>query len=491
MARICVTLAEEDTAALIDRMVDLDAHADLFEVRGDLVRELDLLTLLRARGKPLLFTCRARSEGGKAADADPARREQLLEAVKRGFDYVDVEHRAALLEVVAGKAGKGLVVSFHDLEGTPGNLDRLYEDMAARGADVVKIVVTPKTFADVARLVEFAARRSAAPGAPVVALAMGPMGVATRILAGRFGAPFTYASAAPGAEAAPGQIPAAVMDQLYRVRRLSARTKVYGIVGSDVGRSLSPQIHNRAFAACGLDAVYVPLSTDDLASLLSARRALGLAGFSVTRPYKVEILGRLDAIDDEAAAAGSVNTVVAEGDRLRGFSTDGVGVVAPLEKQLALEGAAVLVLGAGGAARAAAHALRKEGAAVTLLARDPEKAAEAARAIGCDYGPLGSAGERSFDAAVNATPLGGGSLQDETPLPASAWRAGAVAFDMVYDPLETRFLREAKASGARTVGGLEMLLHQAVGQFEAWTGMSAPLEVMRQALDEAVAGGRA
>ena len=168
MTQICVTLADESTAALIDRMVDTDAHADLFEVRGDLVRDLDLLTLLRARSKPLLFTCRAVSEGGKAKDAHPERKEMLLEAVKRGFEYVDVEHRVPILEVVAGKAGKGLVVSFHDLEGTPDDLDGLYADMCARGADVVKIVVTPRTFADVARLLEFAARRAAAKGTPLV-----------------------------------------------------------------------------------------------------------------------------------------------------------------------------------------------------------------------------------------------------------------------------------------------------------------------------------
>ena len=199
------------------------------------------------------------------------------------------------------------------------------------------------------------------------------------------------------------------MDELYRVRRISERTKVYGIVGRDVSRSLSPQMHNRAFAACGLDAVYLPLQTDSLESLLGARRTLGLAGLSVTRPYKMEIVPHLQSVDEEAALAGSVNTVVVEGDRLRGFSTDGIGVVGPLEQHLPLEGASVLVLGAGGAARAAAFALRKEGAAVTILARDAEKAAEAARAIGCDYGPLASAAERPFDAAVNATPLGGGS----------------------------------------------------------------------------------
>jgi 3-dehydroquinate dehydratase/shikimate dehydrogenase len=489
MTQICVTLAEENTAALVDRMVDLDAHADLFEIRGDLVRELDLLTLMRVRTKPLLFTCRAVSEGGKAKDADPERREMLLEAVKRGFEYVDVEHRAPVFEVVAAKTGKGLVVSYHDLEGTPEDLDGLFQAMNAHGADVVKIAVTPHSFADVGRLVEFAARTAAAGGTPLIALALGPLGAPTRLLAGRYGAPFTFASPAAGAEAAAGQIPAAVMDELYRVRQVSGRTKVYGIVGQDVGTSLSPRMHNRAFAACGLDAVYVPFSAESLPAFLAARRALGLSGWSVTRPYKVEILPYLDVVDEEASHAGSVNTVVVEDDRLRGFSTDGVGIVLPLARHLPLEGASVHVLGAGGASRAAAFALRKEGAAVTLLARDPEKAAEAARALGCDYGPLSAVVERRFDALINATPIGGGEHAELSPVPAAAWRAGCVALDMVYDPLETRFLREARAAGAVTISGLEMLLAQAVGQFEAWTGMTAPLDVMRQALFGPAEGG--
>jgi 3-dehydroquinate dehydratase/shikimate dehydrogenase len=492
MTQICVTLAEENTAALIDRMVDLEPHADLFEIRGDLVRELDLLTLTRVKRKPLLFTCRAVSEGGKAKDAHPERREMLLEAVKRGFEYVDVEHRVPLYEVVAAKSGKGLVVSFHDLEGTPEDLDRLYAAMSAHGADIVKIVVTPRSFADVARLLDFAARAATGGGTPLVAFAMGALGMPTRVLAGRFGAPFTFASPAAGAEAAPCQVPAAVMDDLYRVRRISPRTKVYGIVGTDVGKSRSPRMHNSAFAACGLDAVYLPFSAESLAAFLGARTALGLSGCSVTRPYKVEILEHLDVVDEEAALAGSVNTVVVEGDRLRGFSTDGIGVTVPLGRHLPLQGASVLVLGAGGASRAAAYALRKEGASVTLLARDPEKAADAARALGCDYGSLDSAGERRFDAVINATPVGGGPLAGLSPVSASVWHAGCVAFDMLYEPVETRFLREAKAAGASTVSGLEMLLAQAVGQFEAWTGMQAPVEVMRKAIfDEDGAGDAA
>jgi 3-dehydroquinate dehydratase/shikimate dehydrogenase len=482
MARICVTLTEESTADLVDRMVDVDRHADLFEVRGDLVRDLDLLTILRTRRKPLLFTCRAVSEGGRAPDAHPSRKQALLEAVKRGFDLVDVEHLSPVFEVMAAKSGKGLVVSNHDLSGVPEDLDRLYTAIVARGADIVKIVVTPRSIADVGRLLEFAARTAAAGGPPLIALAMGPLGTPTRILAGRYGAPFTFASAVPGAESAPGQIPASIMDELYRVRWISERTKVYGILGTDVQKSRSPLIHNRAFAACGLDAVYVPLEAESLAAFLQARKALAVSGFSVTRPYKTEILAHLAEVDDEAARAGSVNTVVVEGEFMRGFSTDGVGVTAPLEKHLPLSGARVAVLGAGGAARAAAFALKKREARVTLLARDAAKAEAAGRELGCEHAPLRSAAEWRFDAVINATPVGGGALAAESPVPASAFRPGMVAFDMIYEPEETRFLREAREEGASTISGLEMLLAQAVGQFEAWTGREAPVAEMRRAL---------
>jgi 3-dehydroquinate dehydratase/shikimate dehydrogenase len=483
MTGICISLTESTTAGFIDRMVDLSAQADLFEIRGDGVRDLDLLTLLRAASRPLLFTCRSESEGGRSADRDPARVEALREAVKRGFDLVDVEHASRLLEIVAAKLGRGLVVSHHDLSGVPADLDALYAAMAAGGADIVKIAVTPRSVADVGRLLAFAARVQAQGGTPLVAVAMGPLGVPSRILAGRVGAPFTFASPAEGLEAAPGQVAADVMADLFRVRSIGPGTKVYGIVGRGISYSRSPLIHNRAFAACGVDAVYVPIEAEALAPFLAARAGFGLSGFSVTQPYKVEILPHLDAIDDEAAQAGSVNTVVVDAQgRMRGLSTDGVGVTAPLERHLALEGASVVVLGAGGAARAAAFALRRKGAAVTLLARDPEKAAAAGRALGCAYGALGDAGSARFDVLINATPLGGGSSRGESPWPAAAHRRGSAVLDMVYDPPHTRFLGEAAAAGAAPISGLEMLLAQAVGQFEAWTGMRAPVDVMRTAL---------
>jgi 3-dehydroquinate dehydratase / shikimate dehydrogenase len=483
---ICVSLTEETTAGVIDRMVDLAEVADLFEVRADYVLDLDLLTLLRARTRPILLTCRSASQGGRFPDQDPGRRLILLEAVKRGFDYVDVEHDSGFYDVMLEKTGRGLVVSHHDFEQTPEDLDGLYGRMAEQGADVVKIAVAPRSVADLGRLLAFAARTAGKGGPPLVALALGPLGMASRVLAGRYGAPFTFASPERGAEAAAGQIPAAEMAELYRVREVTAATGVYGVLGSDVAHSLSPVLHNRAFAARGLDAVYVPLCAEALPPFLEALPALGLSGFSVTRPYKVEMLPHLHEVDEAVTRCGSVNTVLCAGGRLRGLTTDGAGVLGPLGRRTEVKGRAAVILGAGGAARAAAFALRTSGAKVTVLARNADQAGELAGLVGCAHGALADLARHPWDILINATPLGSRAFPDETPVPADRHRPGSIVFDMTYDPLETRLLREASAAGCTIVDGLEMLLAQAVQQFEAWTGMEAPLDAMKTAAIVAV-----
>ncbi len=481
MTKICVSLTEETTEGTIDRMVDLAPLADLFEIRGDLIFDLDLLTLRRAQTKPLVFACRPESEGGRWHDTETRRRMTLLEAVKRGFDYVDVEYRSDFLDVMVEKSGNGLIVSWHDVLGMPDNLEGLYFKMCERGADVVKIAVTPRSVADVGQLMKFAEESSRGGGKPLIAIAMGPLGIVTRVVAGRYGAPFTYASAVAGAESAPGQLEAALMADLYRVRNVSAATKVYGVLGSDVTRSLSPILHNRAFEARQLDAVYVPLQADSLAGFLRALPALGLSGFSVTRPYKTGILGHLHEVEEDAALCGSVNTVVVHDGLLQGSTTDGRGVSGPLRKLVDVRGKAVTIVGSGGAARAVALALHRKGARVSVVARDPGKARSLAAAVGCAWGAQAEGLTRPYDVLINATPLGSHAFHEETPVPASLLRAGAVVFDMVYDPMETRLLREAAAAGCRTVGGLEMLIAQAAAQFETWTGLEAPLDVMKAA----------
>ena len=489
---IAVSLTEETTRAVVDRMAALCEVADLFEVRADFVRDLDLAALLEARTKPILFTCRPESEGGRWPDTDPAgRRAMLQRAVDLGFDLVDVEARAVFDEIVAAKAGRGLVLSWHDFEGTPDDLDGICEALAVHRPDVVKIAVTARSVADLGRLLAFASRRAGVPGPRLVALAMGPLGVASRILGGRHGAPFTFASPENGREAAPGQLPVAVLADVYRVRSIGPATRVYGLLGSDVLRSLSPAIQNRAFAATGTDAVYVPLQAESMRAFASALPALGLSGFSVTRPYKGAILPHLDSVTPHAAEAGSANTVVAQDGRLVGLSTDGDGVLVPLRQRVDPAGRAAVIVGAGGAARAAAFALVRAGARVTVLARRPEQAAEVASATGCASAGLDALPALAWDVLVNATPLGSGAFPGQSPVPPGILRKGAVVFDMVYEPRETPLLVAAKARGCATIDGVEMLVAQAVGQFEAWTGVGAPVEEMTAAALAAMAETRA
>jgi 3-dehydroquinate dehydratase/shikimate dehydrogenase len=481
---ICVTLGEGDTTAALARMAELAPLADLFEVRADLLSAVDLAALRAGSPRPLLLTCRASSQGGRRDDTDPARRDTLLAGLRLGFDHVDVEHGLGLGDVMAA-AGDRLVLSHHDLSGTPGDLDALYAWMCASRPAVAKIVVTPRSFADVARLLAFAARVRATGPVPLIALAMGPLGIPTRVLAGRYGAPWTYASTAPGREAAPGQLDARTLHEVYRARTISPATRVFGVLGSDVSRSLSPALHNRAFAERGLDAVLVPWSVDDLGAFWDALPTLDLAGFSVTRPYKADVVARLDAVDPDAARMESVNTVVRDGSAWRGFSTDGDGLLAPLRARTLLAGRRVVVLGAGGAARAAASALVAEGAHATLLAREPARAADAAGPSGSAYGPLDRLADERYDVLVNATPVGQAPRDGETLVPAALLRAGTIVFDMVTAPRETRLLREARTAGCTVIEGHEMLAAQGFRQFELWTGQAAPRDAMRAAVEAA------
>lgn len=490
--RIAASLTEETTESVVSRMAELAPVTDLFEVRADFVRDLDLDLLLRERPRPVLFTCRPESEGGRWPDRDDqARRRLLSEAASRGFDLVDVEARSGFADVIASLAGRGLVLSWHDFEGTPEDLDGIWTSLAARQPDVVKIAVTARSVADLGRLLAFAARHRGPRGPRLVALAMGPLGTASRILGGRYGAPFTFASAEAGREAAPGQLPVRVLGETYRVRSITPSTRVYGLVGSDVLRSLSPAIQNRAFAERGVDAVYVPVPAESLPAFLEALPGLGLDGFSVTRPYKTDILPHLDSVTPNAAEAGSANTVTIQDGRLVGFSTDGDGVLVPLRRRVDPVGRRVAIVGAGGAARAAALALVRAGAQVTVLARRSEQADEVAAATGCASRGLDELSALDWDVLVNATPLGSGACPGRSPVAESHLRPGAIVFDMVYEPRATPLLAAARARGCVTIEGVEMLVAQAVGQFEAWTGLEAPVEAMTDAAVAAMEGGGA
>jgi 3-dehydroquinate dehydratase/shikimate dehydrogenase len=317
---------------------------------------------------------------------------------------------------------------------------------------------------------------------------MGEHGHVSRVLAPKFGAFLVFASLGAGREAAPGQVPVDEMLGLFRFRQIGPATRVYGVVANPVAHSMSPAIHNAAFAHCGIDAVYLPFRVDDVAEFLAAYRALPMDGYSVTIPHKEAVIPLLDEIQPLARDIGAVNTIVVRDGRLWGSNTDWSAAVKAIEDALgegqALAGRRVLMIGAGGAARAMAFGLAERGCHLTIANRTHERGVRLAADVGCACVALADAPSVPYDIFVNGTSLGMHPRVEGTPLDHRLIAPGALVFDTVYNPLETRLVREARDAGCPTVGGLEMFVNQAVEQFELWTGVPAPREAMRAVVEE-------
>lgn len=263
---------------------------------------------------------------------------------------------------------------------------------------------------------------------------------------------------------------------------VDGRTEIYGIMGSPVTHSLSPAMHNRAFAELALNKIYVPFPVTDLAAALTGFLALGVRGVSVTIPHKQTVIPFLDSVDPVAAAIGAVNTLVIEGAQIRGLNTDWLGATRALAQVMELRGHQVLLLGAGGSARAIGFGLRERGAEIILASRTPERGRTLAKDLGCEWHDLRDLADIRADALVNATSVGMVPEIERSPVPDLELSNFRVVMDIVYSPLQTRLLREATQAGCMVVDGLEMLLFQGAAQFEIWTGHEAPLEAMRNEL---------
>ncbi|HYY57965.1 MAG TPA: shikimate dehydrogenase, partial [Pyrinomonadaceae bacterium] len=331
-------------------------------------------------------------------------------------------------------------------------------------------------------------------GREVIAIAMGQAGIATRILGPPRGAYLTYGALANENATAPGQITATSLRELYRIDRIDRQTEIMGLMGSPIAHSVSPQMHNAAFAARGINGVYIPFEVreaeDFLRRMVHPRtRELDwrLRGLSVTAPHKSALFELLDHVDPPALEIGAVNTISVEDGGLVGYNTDAGAMLAPLVSRVNLSGARCAVIGAGGAARAALWALQREGAETTLFARKPEKARPLAEKFGARCAQLECARFDGYELVINATPLGTrGESESETPATASQLRGAGLVYDLVYNPPETRFMLEALEAGCECIGGLPMLVAQAAEQFRLWSGEDAPLEVMREAALRAV-----
>ena len=485
------------------------AGADLIELRLDTVDRPDVAAALQGRRRPVLVTCRATWEGGHFKGSEDERQRILREALEAGAEYVDIEWKAQGVDRWLRPEDRSRVVlSYHDFERMPSDLAGVVREMRATGSGVVKVAARAKALRDLLPLLEVGrAQAAGAGGQRTVLIAMGMSGVASRILAAHFRSCWTYA----GPAVAPGQIEASRLLNEFRFRSITPRTQVYAVVGQPIAHSISPAMHNAAFAAEGIDAVYIPCEAVDFDDFLALAEILPIVGASVTAPFKLDAYERGEAMDDDVKQVGAANTlrlkasVNGSGSAWESRNTDVAGFMAPLPSRMTLRGARAAILGTGGAARAVAVGLGAAGAIVTVHARNTTSGAEVAalangsvRAWGGPSDPLGldgsgeaaAAGTRdaAWDLLVNTTPIGTFPAVMETPIEAltrarAGQLTGRVAYDLVYNPRPTRMLRDAAAAGCATLDGLDMLVEQAARQFEWWTGRRPSTEVMRAAAE--------
>lgn len=458
-------------SSMAELMAGRDAAVgDIVELRLDWVTDIDVAAALAGRRKPVIVTCRAKWEGGRFEGDEETRLRMLAQAIELGAEYVDVEWKADRRSLPKNPRTT-IVLSHHDFAGMPADLPALVRAMAAEQAGIVKVAVMPQRLRDCVVL-----RDAMRIDAPHVAIAMGPLGQMTRVAPGLLGSLWTYAGAS-----APGQTTVADLIDVYRVGRQTESTRLYAVAGTPLAHSASPAMHNAAFAALGIDAVYVTLETGDAAELLDVGEAFGLRGASVTAPLKTGVFARVPAHDDLAAKTGALNTLRRGAEGWEGRNYDVAGFLSPFERrQIPLRGQRCVVVGAGGAARTALWALQAHGARVEIAARREDRARELAAEFKADVATWPPA--PGWDLLVNTTPVGTWPATDAMPMPleADALR-GRIVYDLIYNPEDTRLLQVARTQGAETIGGLEMLVGQACLQFEWWTGQTAPRDVMMAA----------
>jgi 3-dehydroquinate dehydratase / shikimate dehydrogenase len=482
--RVCVAVTASEPAELIEKAELLARDNPFLEFRLDY---LPRPALALARVKQfmedyphlmVIATCRRAANGGKFKGSAAAQLELLNKAAAAGCQFVDMELQSAVkckpAQLLNLRSRAALILSFHDFRATK-KLEATLDKMTAISADYYKIVTTATTLYDNVAMMKFLEHNSDKHS--LIGLCMGEQGIISRVLGVRAGSAFTFAAVSEEQRTAPGQVTAQELRGTYRIEQVDAATKVYGIAGDPVAQSLSPAVMNAALRRETVNAVYLALHAKTLKDLLACIRDIPISGVSVTMPYKEEVVKHLDNTDPYTAKIGACNTIVrAQDGKLYGFNTDTAGVIRPLQQRMFLENAKILVLGAGGAARAAVFALKERGAEVYVLARTPAQAQKLTRQAKARSIKRADLKKLSFDVIINATPVGMNNPK-ESPLQAGEIRAKYV-FDMVYEPLDTKLLKLAREAGAATISGIEMFVQQAARQFEIWTGKPAPWDEM-------------
>ncbi len=494
---ICVSIGRGRHRMMIAEHRHLaEQGVELVELRLDYIRRaVNLKRLLRDRPCAVVATCRREQDGGMWQGTEEARQILLRSAIAAGVEYVDLEEDIAGSIPRYGNSKR--IVSLHNFRETPDDLTEFHERLAKLDADIIKIATMAHNPHDNVRMLRLVKSSKI----PTVGICMGEIGIPSRLLAGKFGAPFTYATFHHERTLAPGQLSYQQMRDNFHYDNIGPDTQIYGVVADPIGHSLSPLIHNAAFRELGVNAAYLPFRVphEHLDEFLMDCRDLGVKGLSVTIPHKEAVIRHLSKVDGAVRGIGAANTIVFNDEGSVGYNTDFHAAMESLEAAASpkgrvgdnsIKGKTALVLGAGGVSKAIAYGLKRRGADVVISARSLPRAEELADMMDCRAVDWNARYSLKIDLLVNGTPVGMHPNVDETPFARRHLRRTTVVFDTVYNPEQTLLVKEARAQGCEVITGVDMFVRQAARQFQLFTGRDAPEDLMRDVVKRAIGAAR-
>jgi 3-dehydroquinate dehydratase / shikimate dehydrogenase len=493
---ICVSIGRtRHSSVTLEHRHLAEKGAELVELRLDYMRKRpDVGRLLKDRPTPVVVTCRRREDRGRWSGTEDQRQALLREAIVNGAEYIDLEDDIATDLPRHGETKR--IISYHNFDETPLELFDIHRRLSQCDADIIKIVTMANSPSDNARILQVVESSPV----PTVGFCMGEMGTISRILCGRSGSPFTYASFSRERELAPGQLSFAEVRNLYRFNHIDKDTRLFGVLGDPIAHSKSPLIHNAALRKLGINAVYLPfrVPADMLRDALIEYHDLGVTGYSVTIPHKEAALELCDAPDEQADIIGAANTLYRAEGQWCAANTDASAALDSIVEGLKkiapgtgiLAGRKVMILGAGGVARAVGWALVDQGAALVITNRTRDRGRTLASELGCQHVLWENRGAASCEVLINCTSVGMFPRLDESPFEEHWMGEATLVFDTIYNPEQTLLLKMAKERGCPTVSGIEMFVRQAARQFELFTGTPGPLDYLSDTLRRAMSAAR-
>ena len=523
---ICIPITARSNKEALHDIEHSCLIAGAIEIRMDLIVDGSLPELIAAarrnsRKVEIIVTCRKKAEAARMPEGEGSENETedqrnkkmaiLKQAVDLGADFVDIElsEGADAIEELKSyckigcKIGDGsnkLIISCHDFKRTPGmaRLKELLHQCRKYDPGIVKIVTfahKPEDNLRIMSLISYARKHKQ----EIIALCMGGKGRISRVMAPYLGNYLTFAALGRDAQSAPGQLTAAEMRQINKLldgedqpalfTGQERQLRNFVLLGNPVGHSLSPLMHNTALQVLGQEGRYNAFCVYDPAAAVQAIRGMDIRGASVTIPFKSAVMEYLDNISEDALQIGAVNTIVNNNGCLTGANTDWLGIIVTLREAMTVKGKKFAIIGAGGTARAAAYGIIKEGGSPVIVNRTAEKGESLACEFNCPFYSLGEIKKIEVDCLINTTPVGMYPHIDQSPVDSGLLDGCKYVMDVIYNPLETRLLKEAGLRGCRILTGLDMFVHQGAEQIKLWTGKEPDRALMKKVVKERLTQG--